>query len=674
MQPASNYSISLNAVGGATWNQLGQWIQYDFTVDNPGFYQIAIKVKQNLARGMKSYRKITIDGEVPFKELGCIGFSYKNRWQQYVIGGKQPYQIYLGSGKHTLRIENVLGEYAPFIEKAERAVQELNRAYQTAVMYMGATPDIYRDYMIKKNLPEVIRVFKSQASNLKKLLQDLVTLTGGRGEKSAIINRLQYQLNDLVDDPETLPERMGNLKSNISALSAWCVDLRNQPLSIDYITVYSPEKDLKKAEAGFFANVFHEIKNFYATFIVDYSLVGDAHDERDTIKIWITTGRDQANIVKRLIDDNFTRNHSAGVNLQLVQGSMVLPAIAGGIGADVVMQVSNAEPVNYGMRGAIHDISEYEDCDEVEKRFSESALTPLRYRNGLYGLPETESFPMLFYRKDILSDLGIEIPQTWDELIIAISELEKNNMYFGLQKGASSYGIFLNQNGGSFYKNDSYLNDLNTEEAAKSFEKWTGLYVNYKIPLEFDFITRFRVGEMPLAVVDFGHYNSLQITAPEIKGYWDFSPVPGTVQPDGSLDRSVMSSGLSVMMLESSENKDTSWDFMKWWTSDDVQLRYGREMEALLGTSARYPTANLSSFQNLPWSKDNLNKISQQRTYADGMPSVPGGYFMYRHLDNAFRKTVYGLTNPRETLMDYSRIINDEIKIKCNEFKIDVEQ
>ena len=674
MQPISNYRIKLNAVGGATWNQLGQWIQYDFIVDEPGFYHISLKTKQNLARGMKSYRKIIIDGEVPFKELGCVGFRYQNRWQQYVLGEEEPYRIYLNKGPHTLRIENILGEYASFVEQAEEAVHELNRAYQRAVMYMGATPDYYRDYMVKKNLPGVIKIFETKAAELKIMIQNLVVLTGGRGDKSAIISRLQYQLEDLADDPETLPKRMSNLKSNISALSAWCIDLRNQPISIDYITIYSPGESLKKVEAGFLKNAMHELKNFYATFIVDYSLIGDAYDDQDTIKVWITTGRDQANIVKRLIDDNFTKNYSTGVNLQLVQSTMVIPAIAGGIAADVVMQISNAEPVNYGMRGAIHDISEFKDCNDIEKRFSVSALTPLRYNNGLYGLPETESFPMLFYRKDILKDLEIEIPQTWDDLIIAISELEKNNMFFGLQKGSASYGIFLNQSGGSFYKADSYLNDLNTEEAVSAFEKWTSLYVNYKIPLEFDFVTRFRVGEMPLAIVDYGNYNNLQVTAPEIKGEWDFAPVPGTDKPDGTLDRSVMSGGNAVMMLESSTNKEISWKFMKWWTSDVMQLRYGLEMEAILGASARYPSANLNAFNNLPWSKENLNTINQQRVFVDGMPSVPGGYFMYRHLDNAFRKTVYGLANPRETLMDYSRTINDEIRIKCNEFKVDVER
>ena len=53
-----------------------------------------------------------------------------------------------------------------------------------------------------------------------------------------------------------------------------------------------------------------------------------------------------------------------------------------------------------------------------------------------YGLPETQSFNMMFVRNDILADLGIEIPKTWDELYCRSRKLyfsqsheEKPNLY-----------------------------------------------------------------------------------------------------------------------------------------------------------------------------------------------------------------------------------------------------
>ena len=49
-----------------------------------------------------------------------------------------------------------------------------------------------------------------------------------------------------------------------------------------------------------------------------------------------------------------------------------------------------------------------------------------------YGLPETQSFPMMFVRKDVLADLGIDIPRTWDDVLEAIPVLQANNMQIGM--------------------------------------------------------------------------------------------------------------------------------------------------------------------------------------------------------------------------------------------------
>ena len=41
-----------------------------------------------------------------------------------------------------------------------------------------------------------------------------------------------------------------------------------------------------------------------------------------------------------------------------------------------------------------------------------------------YGLPETQGFPMMFVRIDILADLGLEVPRTWDDVMSTIPTLQ----------------------------------------------------------------------------------------------------------------------------------------------------------------------------------------------------------------------------------------------------------
>ena len=122
--------------------------------------------------------------------------------------------------------------------------------------------------------------------------------------------------------------------------------------------------------------------------------------------MWITTGRDQAQVLKGLIDDSFTPDTDISVQLKLVPGNILLPATLAGEGPDVAMQIGEDVPVTYAMRGAAADLSRFADYDEVASRFRDSGLTPYKYDEGVFALPEQQTFPMLFYRKDILKELN----------------------------------------------------------------------------------------------------------------------------------------------------------------------------------------------------------------------------------------------------------------------------
>ena len=65
-----------------------------------------------------------------------------------------------------------------------------------------------------------------------------------------------------------------------------------------------------------------------------------------------------------------------------------------------------------------------------------------------------------------------------------------------------------------------------------------------------------------------------------------------------------------------------------------------QEMEALMGPSARYPTANLEAFSNLPWPVSDYKALSEQFKHVRAIPQVPGGYFTARHLNNAYYNVV----------------------------------
>ena len=180
---------------------------------------------------------------------------------------------------------------------------------------------------------------------------------------------------------------------------------------------------------------------------------------------------------------------------------------------------------------------------------------------------------------------------------------------------------------------------------------------------------------MPLGVASYATYNTLMISAPEIRGLWDFTLVPGTIREDGTLDRTCHTAGLCCMMIKTDDEhiRNNAWEFMKWWVSEDAQVRFGREMESVLGASARYQTANRDALRRLAWSNSQLEVLEGQMSQTHGFPEIAGGYSTTRHMTNAIRRVITTKEDPRETLLTYARTINEEIRIKRREFNLPVD-
>ena len=174
---------------------------------------------------------------------------------------------------------------------------------------------------------------------------------------------------------------------------------------------------------------------------------------------------------------------------------------------------------------------------------------------------------------------------------------------------------------------------------------------------------------MPLGIADYSNFNTLAVFAPEIKGLWEFDLIPGVKDEEtGEINRSVQSWGQCSMLLRSTKDKEKAWEFLKWWASAETQVRFGRELESVMGESARYATANTVAFDQLSWSSKEAEKLKEQWKWAFGMPEIAGGYYTPRHITNAIRKVMNDNEDPRETLLDYVITINKEIKHKREEF------
>ena len=672
----------LNCIGGSSWQDAGQYLYWEFEVPVSGLYTIVTKTRQNIARGTKSARTFYIDGEIPCAELQDFTYGFDNNWQHITLGGEKAYKIYLEANKkHTLKMEATLGEPVDQIRKVSEIVAELNEIYTTIMIITSSSPDPLRDFNLDKVVPEEVARLGVLADELNKVAEWFIKYSGEKGESGTILETMVRLLQKMNGDADEIPKNFSTFKTNIGSLSDWLESIQAAPLEIDYIAFVSgSDEALPKIKLNFFQSLAHGIKGFFQSFVKDYS-TGQADGDMKSITVWTSSGKDQSQVIHRLIDSGFTSQKNINVNLKLVGATVLLPATVSGQGPDVVLAVNAGEAINYALRGAAVNLKEFSNYEEISKRFHQQQLVSFHLEDGIYALPATVTFPVMFYRTDILERLNLSIPQTWDDVITLLPILMANNMQFAMPVstadasgvGLDTYLIFLYQRGGTLYKNGGQKVGLSSPEGIDSFDFWTQLYTNYQLPRSYNFQNRFRTGELPLAIADYSLYNNLMISAPEIRGRWGMTLVPGTKREDGTIDRSMPVGGAGPMMLSQSKDKESAWAFMDWWTSSETQLQYGREMESILGPSARYNTANLEAMSQIPWSADDFAILEKQLSHGKGIEQVPGGYFVGRHLDNAFRRVVYDSDEVLNTILDYSYTIDQELANKREEFGFSME-
>lgn len=706
VEPYHHTLIRLNTIGGQRWSQPGDWIAWEVEVPETGLYQISFKAKQNARRGFFSNRKLKINGKVPFKEVEAIRFPFSSRYRMVTPGREdrgEPYLFLLNKGKNLIELECVLGDLAELIRTVQESLYEINTIYRRIIMITSPQPDPLRDYQLEKRIPHVIEELRRQSRILAEVAERLEEYTGHKGSHVAILNYMSTIMERMAENPERITWRLTNFRDNAGALGEWILNTREQMLQIDYLVVAGPDQKMPRTHPHFGQVLLHELRAFFASFFHDYTAVGNIYDPKERegkkpLKVWVFEGRDQAMILKEMIEDSFTPETGIPVNLELINNpGILLPATLAGRGPDVAVRVQPTQPIDFALRGAAVDLTQFPDFPGVLARFHHSAVIPFVFRDKVYALPDEHSFFMLFYRKDILSELGLQPPQTWDDVLIIIPELKKHHMEFGLpftrpsqvaqasgmigdsppvlaavqQGGVATLTMLLYQMNEELYKYDGVATNLDSEAAVQAFSFWTELYELYELPHDYDPPTRFRLGEMPVMVQDLYLYNFLSVFAPELRGEWDFTLVPGTPQRDGTINRAVPITNPGTMILQSTAQPEEAWEFLKWWTETETQVRYGRELESIMGPAARYRAANLEAAPLLPWTVEEYALIDAQREWAKGVPNVPGSYMVGRHIDNAFRRVSFDHWPARETLFDYNRIMNEEIELKRREFGLE---
>ena len=700
--PQSFKVTRYNVFGGERWSTGGDSVQWTFEVPEDGWYQLGFRY-MSMTTNVAAYKDIKIDGVIPFSELSEYCFPYADGWIGDALKkpDNSPYLFYLTKGEHTIAITNKIGPLRHTYYSIESSMDSITDLINQVARITSSTRsstggyvvDRNRDWDLEKNIPDLQEDLDKYVELFSKCYSDISKCNGGKLPSYGSAVKVALELfKKMADDMEKVPVSLNDINSALTGLSNTLVSLREQAITVDYMELSNKGYNYKKARSNSWQNFYVGLVRFKDTFIKDYSSVGQrekTNKDMVTLEVYVSRGREYVDILRNLVSEQFTPDYGVKVNINMVNGSegLIMTRYVAGTAPDLAIAIGAGIPFEFSVRGALLPMENFKESydldngthvqgfDElVANSFYEEELVPYLYQGKHYGFPETQNWAALFYRTDILAELDVTPPDTWEDVYNLVPILSKDGYSFFFPYGVGNYSPFLYQHGGEFYDPDGLTSRLNTEAAYEAFVEYANLYLQYNFVYAADFYMRFKNGEMPVGIGDMGFYCKLKYSAPELNGKWKILPVPGhTVMNDAGevvVDRSNGGAGSCNIIISSTKHPKEAWQFIQWWSSDPVQAEYGREVEATFGVASRWNPANKNAVGTLPYTMEELDVIYDQWAWLKESPSTLGGYYTSRYLITALNQTVLQGKNARVALEDAIKEINKEMKRKQKEYKI----
>lgn len=673
----------LNVIDSASFTDAGQTITYEFNIDEPGYYYLGFAYRQDEKTDFPVFMDIKIDGEIPNKLMQSYPFEYTKNYKNLIVQDENgdPIAIYFGKGEHTLSLTINIDNIRNVLEALDRIIAEINDLALEITKVAGTNKDKYRDLDLVNYIPDIKERLLNWAMELDKL-RDSVKMynedVDDIGAFSSIVVASR-SLRKLAKEPNKIPYRIDALAQSTSSVAQYLANLidilKRNALALDKIFIFQEDAELSTGR-GFFEGTYLNTVRFLSSFTEQaYSI---SNRKKTHLQVWVNRSRQHVEVLQKMIDESFTPKTGIKVDVSLMpdQNKLIM-ANAAGEAPDVAQSINYSIPFELAIRGAIKDVTEFNDYQAILTRCVEGLHIPAMIGDGIYAVPETINFWVLYYRTDILDKLGLEVPETIEDVKEMLPELQIRGLNFYYPTaGMGSFKTFhgttplIFQYEGDLYEKTAMNTTINNENAVKGFTELTELFTIYNLPVDVpNFYQHFRNGDIPIGIAEYGMYNLLINAAPEIANSWDIAVVPGVENEDEEVLRYTSGGAESCVIFKSNEERERmAWEYLKWWTSTDVQVEYGQILQTTYGDEYIWNTANMDAFAQLPWDAKHKKVIMEQTEWLLEAPRFPGSYMAERELSNAYNAIVVDGDDLRITLNNAVKRINRETERKLKEF------
>lgn len=682
LTPYSGQLRLQNHLSGSSFCKSGDVVSYLVEVEETGWYRFGAFYQQNVREGFPVFVDLLVDGELPSTSARAMAFDYCDsfRFVQAEKNG-EPLSVYLSEGTHILSLRINSEVLTPVFELIDDLNREINDLSQEVILLTGGvSTDLYRSYNLSAYMPDLKETLGDWAQRCEDMLLQMRELSPDKDSTAfSYLNMSAIQLRSLEEEPEELPRRLAELSTGSNSVSKYLSqllsDLSYNNLSIDQFYLYQDEAMLPEKPSAW-ASFVMDVERFFGSFDQKSYTIG--RGSKENLQVWMCESRPFVETLQSLIDTDFTPQTGIVVDLSIMptESKLVLSNAAGNA-PDVALSMGLITPSYLDVRGALMDLTQFEDFAEVSERFNTNLFLPFLYDDGVFALPQQVNFWVLFYRKDILNSLGLEVPDTLEDIKLMLPTLQMYGMNFfyptagmgGTKTFDGTLPLIL-QSGGSIYGETVGETTLDSEEALAGFRELTELFTIYALPVDSGsgFYQRFRDGTMPIGISNLWTYNTLMNAAPELDGLWDIAIIPGMRDAEGNISRWTTGTMKGMGIMSTSDQKEEAWEFLKWWSSAETQSAFANSMYVSYGQDCLWTSANSEAFGLLPIRSSHKEVILEQMNWMKDAPWSLGTYMVERELSNAFISVVVDGTDARRALDLAVKRIDRETFRKLEEF------
>lgn len=703
----TRFNIDNEKLNTIMWGAAGTEVTYTFTVKKTGNYNIAFHYNNN-KKEFDTFETIMIDGEVPFKEMYNYKFApVSSGYENLSLADKDGnnYNFYFEEGTtHTITIKQ---ENEPVMEAYRYALllqKHITDFELDITKVTGSDIDEDRNWKMTKYIPEIpeyLDAYEVMIQHIRYLLQ-YYSPNGNAGAILAYLDEAQEFLDEIQEYPDDIALHTNDLtgadNSILVSLSNFTTEVTSNEFTLDRIYIYGDESQLESPNDSWTSSIWTSIRGLVNTFTSEKYATGANDEGDDVITIWVNRAITHVDLLQKMADTEFAPYYKQKYGKDIKVKVATMPdvnkltlAIAADETPDIALGLMSYVPFDLSSRGALYDLSQFPDFWTVARRFPTGAFVSYVYNEAMYAIPETTDFNAVIYRTDIFSQLGIECPDTWDELLDILPTLQRYgmNFYHNISLGTTGYKWFYQtapmilQNKGQLYVQDEdglVTTGIDSKKSVKGLQLLGDLFTKYSLETSVNsFFNSFRYSVLPAGIVGMEDYTLIKNGAQELEGKWKIAPYLGTPEVDENgdpvldengkqvINRTFVANGTGGVIFKDSDKKDEAWEFLKWWTSAEVQSEYTMTLRSTYGKTFFWLSANRAAFENNPMDEADKNVIRNQMNYVTDITRTPGQYLLERTISNIWTTMVFDGTAAQVAVDEAKTDVNKEIVRKMQE-------